>query len=101
MHFVLIYEVGEDFIERRTRFRNEHLTLAWQAANAGELLLAGALAEPADQALLLFEATTPDVAARFAQADPYVRHGLVKRWRVQPWNTVVGRYAAVPKRPGQ
>jgi len=98
MHYVLIYDVGEGFIERRAQFRDEHLALAWQAADAGELLLAGALAEPTEQALLLFEATTPDVAERFARADPYVRNGLVKRWRVQQWHTVVGRLASEPKR---
>jgi len=98
MHYVLIYDVGEDFIERRAQFRDEHLALAWKAADAGELLLAGALAEPTEQALLLFEATTPDVAERFARADPYVRNGLVKRWRVQQWHTVVGRLASEPKR---
>ena len=98
MHYVLIYDVGEGFIERRAQFRDEHLALAWKAADAGELLLAGALAEPAEQALLLFEATTPDVAERFARADPYVRNGLVKRWRVQQWHTVVGRLASEPKR---
>jgi len=98
MHYVLIYDVGEDFIERRAQFRDEHLALAWKAADAGELLLAGALAEPTEQALLLFEATTPEVAERFARADPYVRNGLVKRWRVQQWHTVVGRLASEPKR---
>ena len=101
MHFVLIYEVGEDFIERRARFREEHLALAWKAADSGELLLAGALAEPTDQALLLFDSATPEAAEKFAAADPYVRQGLVKRWRVQPWNTVVGRYGSTPKRPGE
>ena len=98
MHYVLIYDVGEGFIERRAQFRDEHLALAWKAADAGELLLAGALAEPTEQALLLFEATTPEVAERFAGADPYVRNGLVKRWRVQQWHTVVGRMASEPKR---
>jgi uncharacterized protein YciI len=98
MHYVLIYDVGEGFIERRAQFRDEHLALAWKAADAGELLLAGALAEPTEQALLLFEATTPEVAERFAAADPYVRNGLVKRWRVQRWHTVVGRLASEPKR---
>ena len=98
MHYVLIYDVGEDFIERRAQFRDEHLALAWRAADAGELLLAGALAEPTEQALLLFDATTPEVAERFAKADPYVRNGLVKRWRVQQWHTVVGRLASEPKR---
>ena len=98
MHYVLIYDVGEDFIERRAQFRDEHLALAWKAADAGELLLAGALAEPTEQALLLFDATTSEVAERFAKADPYVRNGLVKRWRVQQWHTVVGRLASEPKR---
>jgi len=98
MHYVLIYDVGEGFIERRAQFRDEHLALAWRAADAGELLLAGALAEPTEQALLLFDATTSEVAERFANADPYVRNGLVKRWRVQQWHTVVGRLASEPKR---
>jgi uncharacterized protein YciI len=99
MHFVLIYDVGEDFIEQRGRFRDEHLALAWKAVNAGELLLAGALSEPTDGALLLFESETADAAVRFAEADPYVRNGLVKRWRVQRWNTVVGEIASEPRRP--
>ena len=99
MHFVLIYDVGEDFIEQRGRFRDEHLALAWQAVGAGELVLAGALSEPTDGALLLFESPTPDAAVRFAEADPYVRNGLVKRWRVQRWHTVVGALASDPRRP--
>jgi hypothetical protein len=52
---MLIYDVGPDFIERRSQFRDEHLTLAWKAADAGELLLAGALEEPTEQAFLLFK----------------------------------------------
>jgi hypothetical protein len=40
--------------------------------------------------VLLFQGETPDVAQSFAAADPYVRHGLVTRWRVRPWTTVVG-----------
>jgi uncharacterized protein len=100
MHFMLIYDVGPDFIQLRPQFRDEHLTLAWQAAEAGELLLAGALEEPTEQAFLLFKGPTSKGAERFAEADPYVRHGLVKRWRVKQWNTVVGEFAESPMRPG-
>jgi uncharacterized protein len=92
MHFMLIYDVGPDFIQRRAQFRQEHLTLAWKSAEAGDLLLAGALEERTEQAFLLF-------ATAFAKADPYVRHGLVSRWRVKRWNTVVGSSAASPVRP--
>ena len=96
MHYLLIYELGPDYLERRGAFRNEHLKLAWQAEG---IVLAGALADPADRAIFLFEGDSPDAAKRFANADPYVRNGLVKRWEVRPWTTVVGEKAATPVRP--
>lgn len=97
-HFVLIYDVGPDFTQRRAGFRDEHLALAWKAAEAGELVLAGALEEPAEQAFLLFRGTR-ETALRFAAADPYVKHGLVRGFRVRQWHTVVGAQAAAPLRP--
>jgi uncharacterized protein YciI len=100
MHFLLIYDVVPDYMERRAQFRDEHLALAWKAADAGELVLGGALEAPTEQAFLLFEGPTPAGAEKFVAADPYVRHGLVKRWRVKQWNTVVGELAASPVRPG-
>ena len=98
MHYLLFYEVTPDYVERRAQFRAEHLTLAWQAHERGELLLGGALTDPVDGALLLFQGTSPEVAARFAEADPYVRNGLVTRWQVRPWLTVVGEQASSPVR---
>lgn len=99
MHFLLIYELAPDYLERREALRGEHLKLAWEAHERGELLLAGALAEPTDQAILLFQGDSPETAAKFAEADPYVRNGLVRSWRVRPWNTVVGDQAATPVHP--
>jgi len=99
MHYLLFYELADDYMERRAPLRNEHLALAWQAQESGELVLAGALAEPADGAVFLFEGEGPAVAERFAKADPYVSHGLVERWRVRPWTTVVGDLASTPVRP--
>jgi len=34
--------------------------------------------------------------AAFAEADPYVRNGLVTHWRIREWATVVGDQAANP-----
>jgi uncharacterized protein YciI len=97
MHYLLMYEsVVPDYAVRRTAFRDEHLRLAWQAHARGELVLAGALADPIDGAMLLFKGESPDVAERFAAADPYVRNGLVTKWRVRGWTTVVGNDAAAP-----
>jgi len=99
MHYLLMYEVGPEYLERRAAFREEHLRLAWQAHARGELVLGGALADPVDGAVLLFQGESPESAERFAAADPYVRHGLVSHWRVRPWITVAGTEAATPIRP--
>lgn len=99
MHYLLCYDLSPDYLERRGELRTPHLQLAWEAQQRGELVLAGALSEPADTALLMFQGDSPDAAEAFAKADPYVTHGLVTGYRVRPWNTVVGELAFAPTRP--
>jgi uncharacterized protein len=99
-HYLLLYTLATDYLERRGALRDEHLTLAWQAHERGELVLAGALAEPVDNAVFLFRGEGPEAAEAFARADPYVEKGLVTEWRVREWTTVVGDTAAAPVRPG-
>ena len=89
-YFALFYEVVDEFINRRTPYRNEHLRLAGEAHARGEIVLAGALADPADQALLIFRAESAALVEDFARSDPYVKSGLVVRWQVRPWTVVVG-----------
>ncbi|MCX5544892.1 YciI-like protein [Paraburkholderia sp. CNPSo 3076] len=98
MHYLLMYELADDYLERRPEHRRAHLELAWAAVERGELLLAGAIADPVDNALLLFQGDSPAAAEAFARADPYVLSGLVKHWRVRPWQTVVGEAASNPVR---
>lgn len=93
MHYLLIYEVGSDYIEKRATWRAEHLALARAAVDRGELILGGALESPTDQAILLFQSDSPAPAEQFARHDPYVLNGLVRKWSVRPWLTVVGRDA--------
>jgi uncharacterized protein YciI len=95
MHYLLIYDVVPDFLDRRSAHRVDHLALARAAVSRGELVLGGALTDPADGAVLLFKGESPAAAEAFAAADPYVRNGLVTRWRVRPWATVVGPDAAI------
>lgn len=96
MHYLLFYDVVDDYILRRQPLRSAHLAHARPFVERGELVLGGALAEPADGAVLLFRGETADAANRFAAADPYVQQGLVTRWRVRPWTTVVGPGAEMP-----
>jgi hypothetical protein len=100
MHYLLFYETADDYLERRATYREEHLNKAWAASDSGELVLGGALADPTDGAVLLFQGDSPDAAERFARADPYVLNGLVKRWYVREWKTVAGQLASAPLRPG-
>jgi uncharacterized protein YciI len=99
MHYLLCYELAPDYLDRRGEFRTPHLQLAWDAQQRGELVLAGALSDPADMAILMFQGDSPEVAERFAQADPYVTGGLVVSYKVRLWHTVVGELAFSPIKP--
>jgi len=99
MHFLLFYEYVPDVLERRASFRGAHLKHAWASQQRGELLLAGALADPVDTGVLWFSAPGKDVVERFAAEDPYVKGGLVTKWSVRAWTTVVGDAASNPIRP--
>ncbi len=89
-YFVLIYYVVDGYVSRRAQFREKHLRLAEEAHRRGELILAGALGDPIDRALLVFRGKDRSVAEEFARNDPYVINGLVTRWEVQPWTVVIG-----------
>lgn len=88
-YYALLYDVVDDFVARRAAFRDDHLRLAREAHARGELLLAGALADPSG-ALLVFQSASPAPAEAFAREDPYVKNGLVTNWKVRGWNVVIG-----------
>lgn len=98
-HFLLFYEGAPDYLERRPQFRGAHLSHAWAAYDRGDLIVAGALADPVDGAVLMFAGENRAVAEDFARADPYVTNGLVDRWHVREWTTVIGDLAVTPVRP--
>jgi uncharacterized protein YciI len=99
VHYLLFYEFVSDYVERRAKFRSQHLKLAWEAQARGELILAGAFADPVDGAALLFRCESRAVPERFVASDPYVISGLVTKWTVREWTTVVGDQATTPVRP--
>jgi uncharacterized protein len=89
-YYALIYEVVDDYVARRGEFREQHLRVAREVRERGELVLAGAFAEPVDRALLVFRTDEKNKVEDFARKDPYVVNGLVKKWEVRPWKVVVG-----------
>jgi uncharacterized protein YciI len=89
-YFVLSYEVVDDFANKRTPFRPAHLKEVRDAHERGELVMAGALGEPAE-AMLIFRTNDRSAAENFATNDPYVKSGIVKKWTIRPWTVVVGQ----------
>jgi len=96
MHYLLFYDVADNYVERRAPFRAAHLAHARDALARGELVLGGAFANPVDGTMLLFKGPSPAAAEAFAAGDPYVTNGLVARWRVREWTTVIGDLAEYP-----
>jgi uncharacterized protein YciI len=89
--YMLLYDYVENAVERRAPFREEHLGRAREAQARGEMVMAGAFADPVDGAALVFRADSPALVEDFARNDPYVKGGLVTRWRVRPWTVVIGQ----------
>lgn len=90
MHYLLFYELVDDFVAKRAPHRPAHLALAKEAHARGQLVLAGALADAPAGSVFVFRGPTAAAAEEFAARDPYVTHGVAKTWRVRPWTTVVG-----------
>jgi len=97
MHYLLFYEKVPDYAQREPAFQAAHRDHVVAAVARGDLLLGGPLEDPIDGAnVLLFRGEAPAIAESFAAADPYVKSGVVCRWHVRPWRTVVGKEAACP-----
>jgi uncharacterized protein YciI len=95
VHYLLFYDAVENYEERRKPFREAHIKYARAAASRGELVLGGAVGNPADGAVILFHSDSPATAEQFATSDPYVLNGVIRNWRVREWTTVVGADAQV------
>jgi uncharacterized protein YciI len=99
MHYILFYEIVDDFVNKRTPYRSEHLKKVREAHERGELLLAGALADPVDGAVLIFNGPERTAAERFVKTDPYVKGGLITSWKIRRWSTVVGEGSTLSSVP--
>jgi len=72
-YFILFYDVVDDFPVKRTTYRAQHLRQVQEAHDRGELLMAGALSDPCDRAVLVFRAPERAAVEAFARSDP-LRH---------------------------
>ena len=89
-YYVLIYHLVDDYMIRRGKFREEHLKLAKELNERGEMILAGAFSDPPDKALLIFHVADKSVIEDFIRNDPYVKNGLIAKWEIRAWTVVIG-----------
>ena len=89
-YYALIYHLLDDYLTRRGQFREEHLKLAKELNERGEMILAGAFSDPPDKALLIFRVTDKSVIEEFVKKDPYVKNGMIAKWEIRPWTVVIG-----------
>lgn len=96
-HHLLLYDLVDDYLERRPAYRPEHLELAARERDAGHLVLAGAFGDPPTGAALVFRDVDAEHVREFAQADPYVKAGLIRSWRVEPYAVVITALGPAPE----
>lgn len=89
MHFILFYDLVDNALEARAPYREEHLTRAKEAFDNGFMVMAGALTDPPDTSILIFEADDKAAVEEFARNDPYVINGVVTSWSVRRWAVAI------------
>ena len=89
-YYALIYQLVDDYMTRRGQYREEHLKLAKELNERGEMILAGAFSDPPDKALLIFHVADKSVIEDFIRKDPYVKNGLIAKWEIRAWTVVIG-----------
>ena len=89
-YYLLIYHLSENYLERRSAYRSEHLSLAGDFAEKGYLMLGGALEAPADMAFLVFTTGRAEIPQQFVDSDPYIREGLILSYEIRKWNVAAG-----------
>ena len=89
MHWILFYDVVDDYLDRCGQFRDAHLSLANSMQRMGFLVMAGTYTDPADGAALVFKADDRAIVEQFVRDDPYVTNGLVTAWTIRRWDVTV------------
>src|SRR5207302_8828005 len=98
-YYALIYETVDDYVARRAEFREQHLHIAREYRDRGELVLAGSFDDPVDRALLVFQADDKSKVEAIARKDPYALNGLAKHWELRSCKVVGGQQGPGPSTP--
>ena len=87
---VLFYESADDVTVNAASHLAAHQARWAEFDKAGTLLMIGAFSNPQEEgSMAIF--TSRDAAEEFASGDPFVVHGVVRRWYIREWNEALAK----------
>jgi uncharacterized protein len=86
MKYLLFYEAAEDVRAKAPLHYVAHRAWVDEFHARGVLPMVGLLGSPEAGAMAVF--TTREAAEEFARGDPFVAHGVVRRWHLREWNEI-------------
>ncbi|MDQ1287365.1 MAG: hypothetical protein QG622_930 [Actinomycetota bacterium] len=95
--FVVIYRYVPDMEHRRAPHRDEHLRWIHELAEQGRMLLAGAVQDPVDSAILVMRATDLHETRRLLIDDPYAKANLITEVVARPIGLAIGGSGEGPR----
>ena len=88
MKYVLFYESGPDVAANAPPHFPAHKAHLDEFHQRGDLLMVGTFGDPQSQgSMSVFRSR--ESAEEFAKSDPFVLHGVVRRYEVRDWNEVL------------
>ncbi|CEG45663.1 YCII-related [Plasmopara halstedii] len=88
-YYILRYEYVHDILNRRGPYRAEHLERAVTAKKDGNVVMGGALVDPPDAGVFIFNVSDKKIIEKFATSDPYVLNNLVTSYSIREWTVVI------------
>jgi uncharacterized protein len=86
--WVLFYESADDVAAKAPEHFPDHWARCLEFHERGLLELVGTFEDPQSQGSMAVFATR-EAAEEFAEGDPFVRLGVVRRWEVRGWDEAI------------
>ena len=88
MKYVLFYESADDVMSKAPAHFPAHQERLQEFHGRGEILMVGTFGDPQEQGSMgIFP--TRAAAEAFVDGDPFVLHGVVRRWEIREWNELL------------
>jgi uncharacterized protein YciI len=87
--FVVFYEAADDLAAKAPPVYPAHVAWVHEFRDQGTLLMLGTFGDPQREgSMAIF--STREAAENFANGDPMVVQGVVRKWILQEWNETLG-----------